>query len=162
MRRWIVTLFGAGLSPVAPGTAGSLLTAAMLLGLYALIGGGHAVDVWLWQGCLIAALLIFSITTIALGGWTNRHFGRKDPGSFVLDEAAGICLTWVALPVFGIGHQMGVAAAVFIAFRIFDILKPWPAKKLEHLPSGWGILMDDLAAAVYANLACQIALRWIF
>ncbi|MCC6423949.1 MAG: phosphatidylglycerophosphatase A [Phycisphaerales bacterium] len=162
MRRWIVTLFGAGLLPVAPGTAGSLLTAAMLFGLYALIGRGSTVDYRLWQICLVIGLLIFSWTTVALGGWTNRFFGKKDPGSFVLDESAGICLTWLALPVFDLGRQAWVAAAVFVAFRLFDILKPWPAKKLEYLPAGWGILMDDLAAAVYANILCQIVLRWIF
>lgn len=162
MRRWIVTLFGAGLMPAAPGTAGSLATAAALYGLYILIGQGAAVAYGLWQIGLIAGLLVFSVLTVGLGGWANRHFGRKDPGSFVLDEAAGICLTWLALPVFAIGQQVWVAAAVFVAFRVFDIIKPWPAKKLETLPAGWGILLDDLAAAVYANIACQILLRWIF
>ena len=67
MRRWIVTLFGAGLLPVAPGTAGSLLTAAMLFGLYALIGRGNVVDYHLWQICLVVGLLIFSWATVALG-----------------------------------------------------------------------------------------------
>jgi phosphatidylglycerophosphatase A len=52
-------------------------------------------------------------------------------------------------------------AAAFVAFRIFDITKPPPARQLEALPAGWGILLDDLAAAVYANLACQILLRWV-
>jgi len=162
MRRWIVTLFGAGLMPVAPGTAGSFATATALYGLFALIDRGHGVSAGLWQACLALALLIFSGLTVALGGWSSGHFGRKDPGSFVLDEAAGICLTWVALPVFAVGQQVWVALAVFVAFRVFDILKPWPAKQLERLPAGWGILMDDLAAGVYANIACQFLLRWIF
>lgn len=162
MRRWIVTLFGAGLVPVAPGTAGSLAAAAALFGLYALIGQGQAVSYGLWQMCLVVVLLIFSVLTVALGGWADPLFGRKDPGSFVLDEAAGICLTWAALPVFAIGQEVWVTLAVFVAFRVFDILKPWPAKQLERLSAGWGILMDDLAAGVYANIACQILLRWIF
>lgn len=162
MRRWIVTLFGVGLIPAAPGTAGSLFTTAVLLGLYILIGQGAALAYEMWQGCLIAALLLFCGLTIALGGWANRHFGRDDPGSFVLDEAAGICLTWLALPVFAADRQAWIALLVLIAFRVFDILKPWPIKKLEKFPSGWGILLDDLAAAVYANITCQILLRWIF
>jgi phosphatidylglycerophosphatase A len=49
----------------------------------------------------------------------------------------------------------------FAAFRLFDVTKPPPARQLEHLPAGWGILMDDLAAAVYANLLCQIILRLV-
>jgi phosphatidylglycerophosphatase A len=52
-----------------------------------------------------------------------------------------------------------VPVLVFVAFRIFDIAKPWPASRLERLPNGWGILADDLAAAVYANLICQLLLR---
>jgi phosphatidylglycerophosphatase A len=95
------------------------------------------------------------------------HFTRKDPGPFVLDEAAGVCLTWLALPGNPDAwspHAWAVVSAVFVflAFRVFDILKPPPARQLEKLPEGWGILADDLMAAVYANLACQLVLRGVF
>ena len=79
---------------------------------------------------------------------------------FGLDEAAGICLTLLLLPPrdgWGLFFTLAVA---FAAFRLFDVTKPPPARALEKLPAGWGILCDDLAAAVYANLLCQILLRF--
>ena len=85
--------------------------------------------------------------------------GRKDPGPVVLDEAAGICLTLLFQPF---KHGAWVFVAGFLAFRLFDITKPPPARQLEKLPAGWGILLDDLAAAVYANLLCQLLLRIIW
>ena len=67
-----------------------------------------------------------------------------------------------SLPPARTGWGTGInLAAAFLAFRIFDITKPPPARQLERLPAGWGILLDDLAAAVYANLVCQVLLRWV-
>jgi phosphatidylglycerophosphatase A len=106
-------------------------------------------------------LVLFSVLNVGMAPWAIKEFGNKDPGKFVLDEAAGICLTILFLPM-RTGWGAGIAlAAAFVAFRIFDITKPPPARQLEGLPMGWGILMDDLAAGVYANLVCQVVLRWV-
>lgn len=155
--KWIVTVGGSGLSPVAPGTMGSLATTVVLGIVFALMG--THVDVWAWNGVLVAGLVIFSALCVVFGPWTGRYFAKKDPGPCVLDEAAGICLTALFLPIYPGWRQLWTLAAVFAAFRLFDIVKLWPARRLEKLPLGWGILMDDLAAAVYANLVCQVVLR---
>jgi phosphatidylglycerophosphatase A len=146
---------GAGMSPVGPGTAGSLATCVLLILVYRFAGFSF----WIWNFILFALVVSFSLAAVMLGDWAIGFYGRKDPGAFVLDEAGGICLTMLLLPVY-VEWREGVAiGAAFVAFRIFDIAKPWPCRKLETLPAGWGILMDDLMAGVYANVLCQIALR---
>ena len=93
------------------------------------------------------------------------EYRRKDFDVFisqlVLDEAAGMCMTMLFLPIWPGGCEAWVIFGAFVAFRVFDISKPPPCKRLENLPGGWGILMDDLAAAIYANIVCQIVFRWI-
>ena len=149
-RLWVVTLGGSGLLPFGPGTWGSAVTCLLVW-----IAARRVPVVWV----LLGGLVLFSAACVALGGWAQRFLGRKDPGPVVLDEAAGICLTLVGLPV---RHAYAwVVLGGFVAFRIFDITKPPPARQLERLPEGWGILMDDLAAAVYANLVCQLVFRWV-
>jgi phosphatidylglycerophosphatase A len=112
-----------------------------------------------WTIVLAAGILLFSILCVAIGKYAVEDFGSEDPGPFVLDEAAGICLTLLFLPP-RTGWGLIVTLAVgFAAFRLFDVTKPPPARQLEKMPRGWGILCDDLAAAVYANLLCQIVLR---
>ena len=142
---WVVTMGGAGLLPVMPGTWGSALTSIVLYftgtSTYILLGG----------------VAIFSLLCISLGDWAQIHFGRKDPGPVVVDEGAGICLTMLFQPI----HGLWALLVGFLAFRLFDITKPPPARQLERLHAGWGILADDLAAAVYANLLCQVVLRYI-
>jgi phosphatidylglycerophosphatase A len=161
-RRWLVTFGGSGMSPVAPGTAGSL-AATLLLALvaFALTRSGHppAAAAALWNAILVAGILLFGGLCVALGRWTKDYYGRKDPGPCVLDEAAGICLTALFVPIHPAGTPYWTLLAVFAAFRVFDIVKFPPARQLERLPLGWGILLDDLAAAVYANLCCQVLFR---
>jgi phosphatidylglycerophosphatase A len=152
LRLWLVTLGGAGMIPGAPGTYGSLVTSLLLGILFYTVGLSTAM--------LIAGCVLFSILCVLLGGWAQWFYGRKDPGPCVLDEAAGICLTMIGQRTFVSIHEIWVLLAGFLAFRIFDITKPPPARQLERLPAGWGILLDDLAAAVYANLLCQIIFRW--
>jgi len=154
MKRWIVTMGGVGYLP-ASGTFASLLTCLLL---WPAIAWGNFAEHSL---VAIGGLILFSVLNVALAPWAIAEFGDKDPGKFVLDEAAGICLTILFLPMkngWGAGIALGAA---FVAFRIFDITKPPPARQLESLPTGWGILMDDLAVAVYANLVCQVVLRWV-
>lgn len=163
-RRWVVTFGGSGMSPVAPGTMGSL-AATVLLGIVlaglqrmGLSDRGLVVS---WNVVLIGGIVVFGAMCVALGGWTYAYYGRKDPGACVLDEVAGICLTALLVPIHPRGTGYWTLVAVFVAFRVFDILKIPPAKQLERLPGGWGILVDDLAAAVYANVVCQVAIRYL-
>jgi phosphatidylglycerophosphatase A len=147
-------MLGAGMLPGAPGTWGSALTVLLLAPLLAITSSqpyGQSI-------VLLAGLLLFSVLTIALGRFAVADFGSADPPSFVLDEAAGICLTLLFLPLRqGWGLVLTLLLG-FAAFRLFDVTKPPPARQLEKLPAGWGILLDDLAAAVYANLLCRLVL----
>ncbi len=158
VRKWIVTFFGSGLSPIAPGTAGSLLTSILLMLVYLLIEPTFLV----WQIVLLAGLTVSSLLTVALSPWAIVHFSREDPPWLVLDEVAGICTAGLFLPIYPHWGELWPIAMSFLAFRILDITKPPPARQLEHLPAGWGILLDDLAAAVYANIFCQLLLRLAF
>ncbi len=154
MRQLIITFFYTGLFPIAPGTVGSIAASLVLFVFLKFDAPTYAH----WQWFLIVFLLAACFFSVALGKWAVRHYHRKDPQMFVLDEVAGICLTNLYLP--GNPGWKSIAIAL-VAFRIFDILKPSPARNLERLPAGWGILCDDLAAALYANIVCQLLLRWI-
>ncbi|HZZ43649.1 MAG TPA: phosphatidylglycerophosphatase A [Tepidisphaeraceae bacterium] len=159
MKRWIATFGGAGMSPIAPGTVGSLAASVVLLLIY------RTHDPWRyssWQICLSEGIVLAGLATVWLGPWAFQYYGRKDPGSFVLDEVAGICLTTLFLPMYPGQRECLVLLVSFLAFRLFDVWKPWPCHRLEQLPDGWGILTDDLCAAVYANLLCQLILRVLF
>jgi phosphatidylglycerophosphatase A len=143
----ISTVLGVGYVPVAPGTFGS---AAGLL-LWALLPSSPNV-----QGATIVALFIAGSWS---GGVAERHFGRADPGPVVIDEVMGMLITLFLNPV-----GWGGAALAFILFRAADIVKPYPANRLERLPGGVGVMADDAMAAIYANLALRFAMRlgnWI-
>jgi phosphatidylglycerophosphatase A len=139
----ICTVGGVGYSPVAPGTAGSVAG----LAFYAAI---RAFQVSPAIEGLILVVLVFA------GAWSGtvaeRHFGTTDPGAGVIDEVAGMLLTLYLLPA-----TWTVAIVGFFVFRTFDILKPFPARRLEALHGGWGMMADDLMAAIYANLALRAA-----
>jgi len=140
----LATGFGIGHAPVAPGTVGSVPGALLSLGL-ATAGGA-------W-----ASLAGFAVVT-AIGFWVSGHaalrFGARDPRPIVVDEIAGQMLSLLLVPPTTATIVLG-----FFLFRIFDVWKPYPARRLESLPGAWGIMADDLAAGVYANLALQVALR---
>lgn len=161
LRAAIISGLGSGYAPFASGTWGSLVAVAIFVALWV---GVRAVA-WPRGGVesalatLIAAACFFSVRW---GRWAIIHYGRKDPKPFVLDEFAG---QWVALLFLPIGLQASpwpLALAVgsqFLLFRFFDIWKPPPARQLEQLPDGWGVLCDDLFAGLYANLAGQALWR---
>ena len=142
----LATGFGAGFAPVVPGTVGTL--AALPL--------AWAAGNWLHPLGYGLFALAFVAPAIAAAEIGRRHFGSPDPGPVVVDEWAGLFLTLV-------GHPAGLVeiSLAFVAFRIFDILKPFPIRRLERLPGGVGIVLDDVAAAVYANLALWIILVWL-
>ena len=95
--------------------------------------------------------LVVCAVNLALCPWAERHFGRKDPGAFVIDEVAGylVVVAHVGKP------SIEAAVAAFLLFRLFDVVKPPPARQLERLPAGWGILLDDVMAGVYGWLALR-------
>ncbi len=156
MRKLIVTFFGCGYLPIAPGSWGSLAAAGIfVLMVYLVPGNGAAVDF------LLAALTMLATAGgLALGRWAIQAFANKDPRPFVLDEAAGMWLALLALPYEGLKTAAIVAAVQFLLFRIADIVKIPPAKQLERLADGWGIVADDLAAGIWANIFGQIIFRW--
>ena len=153
LNKWVVTIGGCGLFPAVPGTFGTAGAMILLAAIYLIFRPTPIV----WNTILALSTVLYSILCVRLGPWGIRHFGTEDPGSFVLDEGAGISLTMLLLPAPSLAMTWLVA---FVAFRIFDMTKPPPVRQLERLPAGWGILADDLGAAVLANLVCQVILRW--
>ncbi len=137
------TFFGVGLVPVAPGTAASAVAAlAYVVALHGLPRPAYVL--------LVAALLAAGV---AASGAHAAALGRPDPGRIVIDEVCGQLVALAFLP----GAWLTVAAS-FALFRFFDIIKPWPIRRLERLPGGWGIMADDLAAGLAAAAAVRLAL----
>lgn len=101
----------------------------------------------------VVATGLLSLLGVACAHDLARRLGRKDPGLVVVDEVAGM---WVSL--LGVPFTPWTAAAGFFLFRAMDVFKPWPARQLEALPGGWGIVCDDLMAGIYANLLLRAGL----
>ena len=149
--RWawaLGTFFGAGYLQPGPGTYGSI--AALLL-WYAAAHIFHPSALTLAIATALAAL---AITLIGIPASTivAREAGRKDPGFGVIDEVAGQLVALVL-----IRPDWKHAALALVLFRLFDIFKPWPIRKLEALPEGTGIMLDDIAAGLFALLIGAIA-----
>jgi phosphatidylglycerophosphatase A len=136
----LATGFGSGLSPAAPGTAGTAV--AVPLAALALAG----------QGPQVHALAVVAVTAVAVwsAGVAAPRFGLKDPGQIVVDEVAGFFVAMAFLPVTPV-----TLAAAFLLFRAFDIAKPPPCRQAEGFPGGIGIVADDLLAGLYANLSIR-------
>jgi phosphatidylglycerophosphatase A len=150
---WVAgTFFGAGRLRPGPGTWGS--AAAALLWLLAAMGLHLARGPLAWL--TLAAAMGALVVGIPAATRVERESGREDPGYVVIDEVAG---QWIALihSRVNLSHLL----AGFLFFRLFDIVKPWPARQLERLPGGWGIMLDDVAAGVYALLLMQALQHWI-
>jgi phosphatidylglycerophosphatase A len=155
---WVALLLatggGLGYSPVAPGTVGSFLGVFLivLFSKFNFMGG---------QRLLFYLIVVGGIS--AVGIWAasraERLFGKKDPPQVVIDEVVGQLLTFGLL----FRHpRSGLLILGFVLFRFFDIFKPFPIRKLEQVPHGLGILLDDLAAGFYASLIIFGVQRWLF
>lgn len=135
----IATVGGIGYCPVAPGTAGSLAGLAIA---------------WVLSGSLVQQALGCAVA-LALGFWsagpTARAMGTPDPKPVVIDEVCGMMLALVALPA-----TWAVYLPAFALFRLLDVAKPWPIRRLERLPGSLGILLDDVAAGVATNLLLRL------
>ena len=132
--------FGFGLIPVAQGTFGTLAGIPLAMAL------AHA-------GPMAAAYLLFFFVLLSI--WTSgrsaRALEKDDPAEVVIDETAGLLLTLFLLPATGFNLCLG-----FILFRLFDILKPFPIRRLEKVEGGAGIVLDDLLAGVYGNVCLRL------
>ena len=135
----IATLFFIGYIPVAPGTIASAIAvfACAFLSRYP------------------AAYIAVTIALLALGFWASslaeREFGKKDPREIVIDEFSSVFIVYLFIP-----FTLKIAVIGFLLFRALDIFKLPPIKKLESLPKGRGIMLDDIAAAILANVILQI------
>jgi phosphatidylglycerophosphatase A len=133
--------FGVGRLPKAPGTFGSL-AAVPVVGL-----------MWAF-GPVIGALFLVVFVGLAIraAGITEQILGQRDPGVIVADEVAGMLVALYLLPA-----TWGFLAGGFFLFRLFDIAKPFPVRRLERIPGGAGVVLDDVMAGLYANLALRLA-----
>ncbi len=153
---------GVGYLPLAPGTWGSLLA----VGIYLLVRisiASHPTDtspIVSPLGFLAGELIVIAIVTL-LGIWaasrTERVLKVKDPGKVVVDEVAGQLIALLPLPLTRIAPWPVLVILAFLLFRFFDIVKPYPARRLESLNGGWGIMADDIIAGVYAAIVVALA-----
>lgn len=132
----------AGRSPIAPGTAG---TAVGVL-LYFLLSG-------LASAAYIAASLLFILAGVWIAGRAETLLGKTDHPSIVVDEIAGFLVAMFTIPA-----GWAYIAAAFVLFRVFDIVKPFPLKRLQNLHGGLGVMLDDIGAGIYTNLVLQVGI----
>lgn len=148
LAEWIATGFGLGRLPGAPGTWASAATLPF----------AWLVLSWLGPIGLFTVGVALMIVGIVASDVVVAKHGAKDPGYIVIDEIAGQCLALVPAMLSPISFLIG-----FVAFRLFDITKPWPANALQELRGGYGVVLDDIAAAIYAAVvvwACAAFGLW--
>jgi phosphatidylglycerophosphatase A len=163
---------GVGYLPLAPGTWGSLLAVGIYLGLQSLVFA--FLQTWARENSVLllaptvifiaAELVLITIITL-MGLWaatrTEKLHGKKDPGKVVIDEVAGQLIALLPiLPKLDPGWVSIIVA--FVTFRLFDIIKPYPARRLEKLESGLGIMSDDIVAGAYAGVVTAVAIAVAF
>jgi len=139
LTKCIGTILFTGYSPVAPGTAGALMALIPLI---------------IFPEMTTLTLSIMILCGLVIGVWTSKKFETvygDDPQVVVVDETVGMWVTMLFLPI-----TWSYLAAGFLFFRIFDIIKPPPARQLESLRNGWGIMLDDVAAGIYAGLTVYL------
>lgn len=139
----ISTFFGAGYFPIAPGT----LTSFIIILLYKFYL--HKLS---WPIYLMFLFLLFLIGVVSSSHY-SRQINKKDPRNIVIDEALGQLLT-----LFRLNPSWFLLIIAFLLFRLFDIVKPFPIRKVETFPKGWGIVMDDIVAAIYAGILINLYL----
>jgi phosphatidylglycerophosphatase A len=140
---FVATAGYSGYFPFAPGTVGSAV--------------GLVVYLLVWWSRSIAVEVGLIVVLFLAGVWAattaERYFGGIDPGPVVIDEVVGMLITLAFIPV-------GVSGALagFFIFRVFDVIKPYPAGRLERLHGGLGVMADDVMAAIYANISLRAVL----
>lgn len=139
------TGFGSGMAPVAPGTAGTIVGVCLY---------------WLFSHLAPSLLLITCITFIFLSVWIAERAAhilqQRDPGCIVIDEISGYLVTMLLIP-----WNWEHAVIGFLLFRLLDITKPFPIRRIDqNVSGGWGIVLDDVLAGVYANIILQAWIHW--
>ena len=152
VRGWIATGLGSGLAPIAPGTFGTL---AALPACWAL---GHYLPLW---GYLLATVSLFCIGWWA-AGWVVRTYKVEDPGVIVIDEWAGMAITWLPVAYWPQTQNFWlVLVTAFVAFRATDIVKPWPASWADaKVQGGFGAMLDDAFAGLW-SAGIMLLLLWL-
>jgi phosphatidylglycerophosphatase A len=156
----IASGLGLGFIPIAPGTFGSLLGVAIC---YALIEAFKFEPI-----ILLNSIIGLSVVSAILGTWASTRaesvFQRKDASQIVVDEVCGQLISFVFLApaLTRIGGSWRQALAIgFVLFRLFDIFKPWPIRKLEGLGAGLGVMADDVLAGIYAAVVLSLILTFL-
>lgn len=142
----IATSFGAGFSPVAPGTMGALFGVAVWYLLFALLD--YATLMWTLSGLIVA----FTVLGVWSSSVSERYWG-EDPSRVVMDETVG---EWIALLVVPASGHWGYVLAAFVLFRFFDIVKPLGVRSMEKLKGGYGIMADDILSGIYAAIVIVV------
>jgi phosphatidylglycerophosphatase A len=139
LARWIATAGGLGYAPVAPGTITSLPVALAIW--------------WLRPGdaALLGATAVVAVIGIWASGREEERVGEKDPRTIVIDEVAGMLIACYGQP-----RTLPWILGLFLAFRVFDVLKPLGINRLQELPGGVGVVADDLLAGIYVGLLGQV------
>jgi phosphatidylglycerophosphatase A len=143
------TFFGIGHMRPGPGTWASAATMLLWAAL------AHSLPPAARIPVAIALAIIVTVIGIPAATRVARASGKKDPSFVVIDEVAGQLISLIAVPL-----AWKTFLAGFILFRVFDILKPPPVRQLERLPEGTGIMLDDVAAGIYALAVMQLLLHW--
>ena len=145
----IGTGVGSGFSPVAPGTAGALLA----------FGGWYALSFLVSASVLLWLTVVLALVFTVAGVWAANRLEQawgEDPSRVVVDEMVGCWITLLAAPA---GH-LWYGLAAFGLFRLFDIWKPLGIRRMENLPGGIGVMMDDVLSGVYGFIVLIVA-RWL-
>jgi undecaprenyl-diphosphatase len=160
MKRLIASCFGLGWLPLAPGSWGSLPPVIIFASMCYFCAPGVLISVVMAALALAGSYLCVRFTPAVIAA-----SGKNDPPEVVLDEVAGQAITLLAVPflapvAISASQFLITVAAGFLLFRAFDTIKPWPARKFEKFPAGWGVLADDLMAGVYAGIALLVCIRF--
>ena len=155
----VATFFGAGFGKPGPGTWGSVAATLIWAGTLYFFHPAQAGMLALTLGGIILSIALgVPAATIAA-----RESGREDPGFVVIDEVAGQWITMLplCLPAFTSKHDWMHIVLSLLLFRVFDVWKPFPIRRIEKLPEGWGIVFDDVAAGLYAGAVLLLLSVWI-
>ncbi len=171
-----VATCGVGYLPLAPGTWGSLVGVGIYLlwqiklwpvYLSLFDTGSHSIPPgvnYLWIASTLGLIFCITMAGVWAATRTEKLHGRKDPGIAVIDEVAGQLITFLAFSWFNLYYDWPLVIAGFLLFRVFDIWKPYPIRRLEVLESGLGIMADDVLAGAYAAIALSFvaSIYWLF
>ncbi len=156
MFSWIIaTWFGSGLLPIAPGTWGSV----------AAIPFAYLISVYTCSYALISGIVALFFIGVWASDRIEKSANKKDPGFIVVDEVVGQWIALIPLPfLYSILdtnsfylYSAPIAAVAFLAFRIFDVWKPWPVNYADkNIPGGFGIMFDDVVAGMYALIVTSV------